>query len=212
MLTSNKNIMASKISTKQLTYWLGKFGDDYIERNSDLAMFRRREQFFKKLLQKYPEIKSVLEVGSNIGGNLMVFNKIDPKLKIVAVEPNKKAAKIARENLSSAKILEKSVFDMDFDDKFDLVFTCGVLIHIADNDLGKALTKIYNASRKYILTIEYYSNKRSAIPYRGLSDALFKRPYDKEYLNLYPKLKVMYKGSLDKSKGFDNCKFWVFKK
>lgn len=203
--------MVSRTLTKQLTYWQGKFGEEYIERNSDMNFFARRKKFFKKILDNY-EINSVLEVGCNIGGNLLVISQINPKVKITAIEPNRKAAALARENLPRATILEKSIFDTSFTDRFDLVFTCGVLIHIANDDLEKALTKIYNASKKYILAIEYYSDKRTLMPYRGLSDALFKRPYDKEYSSLFPGIKIIREGFLNRSQGFDNCKFWVFKK
>ena len=212
MLTLNKNIMASKTSTKQLSYWTGKFGNEYIKRNSDMDFFAKRKKFFKNLLLKYLDVKSILEIGCNIGGNLLVLKEINPDLEIVGIEPNKKAAKIARKNLPTAKILKESVFDIDFNERFDLVFACGVLIHVADGDLENALAKIYNASKKYILAIEYYSDKKSTIPYRGLSDALFRRPYDKEYLSLFPGLKIIREGFLNKSQGFDNCKFWVFKK
>src|SRR3990167_4813247 len=104
MLTLNKNIMASKTSTKQLSYWTGKFGNEYIKRNSDMDFFAKRKNFFKKLLLQYPDIKSILEIGCNIGGNLMVLYELDPSLEIVGIEPNKKAAKIARKYLPTAKI------------------------------------------------------------------------------------------------------------
>lgn len=204
--------MVNKYKTKQLSYWQGKFGDDYIDRNSNLKLFARRQFFFKELLLKLPDIKSVLEIGCNIGGNLMILNKINHRLKIVGIEPNRKAVRIAKKNLPNAKIIEKSVFDINFKDKFDLVFTCGVLIHIADENLRKSLEKIYDASKKYILAIEYYSDNRTAIPYRNLSDALFKRPYDKEYLNIVPTLKCLDKGFLDKTQGFDRCTYFLFEK
>lgn len=203
--------MVSNLKTKQLSYWEGKFGDEYIKRNSDVAFFAKRRKFFEKILNQY-KINSVLEIGCNVGANLKIILEIKPKLKITGIEPNKKAASIAIRNLKGKKILQKSVFDINYLNKFDLVFTAGVLIHIGDDDLQKALKKIYKASKKYILSIEYYSNKRTTIPYRGLGDALFKRPYDKEYLKLFPKLKIKFKGSLNKSDGFDNCKFWLFEK
>lgn len=197
--------------TKQLDYWRGKFGDDYILRNSGMDVFYRRKKFFERIV-KETNPTTILEIGCNIGGNLKIISEIDPEIQLFGIEPNKKALEIARKNSPNAKITEKSVFELSKKSKFDLVFTSGVLIHIADNDLKKALVKIYEASLKYILAIEYYALERITIPYRGLSDALFKRPYDMEYLNLFPNLGVIHQGFLTKSQGFDDCIFWLFEK
>ncbi len=202
--------MVSK--TKQLSYWQGKFGDDYISRNSDWDFFAKRKPFFKKLMKKYSDIQTALEVGCNVGRNLEIIKSVKSDIKLFGLEPNKKAAKIARNNLAGETILEKSIFEIRWKNKFDLVFTAGVLIHIGNDDITCAMSKIYHASKKYILAIEYYWPERKIIPYRGLGDALFKRPYDKEYLDLFPRLKIVSKGSLNMSQGFDNCKFWLFEK
>lgn len=203
--------MDSKSQTKQLSYWQGKFGDDYIERNSDMNFFERRRAFFKGVLVKH-KIGSVLEVGCNIGANLKLINEINPRVKITGLEPNKKAVKIAKQNLHSVRLIEKSIFAVDFKSKFDLVFTAGVLIHIADEDLVKALKKIYKASKKYILIVEYYNRKRETVQYRELDEALFKRPYDLEILNLFPKLKLIENGHLTANQGFDRSQYFLFEK
>lgn len=202
--------MANKI--KQLSYWQGEFGDEYIKRNSDLSFFEKRKVFFEQILNKHPGIKTILEIGSNIGGNLHILYKINPTLTLFAVEPNKKASEKAQELNPYAKIYNQSVYDFHTEQKFDLVFTAGVLIHIADNEIASALEKIYTSSQKYILTIEYFSPQREKIIYRGLDDALFKRPYNSEWINLYPNLKLLGEGDLTIDQGFDNCHWWLFKK
>lgn len=182
-----------KRQTKQLGYWQGKFGNEYVSRNADAALFETRRPFFQWLLATY-SIRSVLEIGCNIGGNLHILQSIDPKISITAVEPNSKAATIVSERLPKIKIFNQSVFDCQWNNRFDLVYTTGVLIHIANQDINEALTKIYTASRKYILTVEYYSPKREKVEYRGLPDALFRRPYDKEWLRLFPNLSLVASG------------------
>ncbi len=198
--------------SKQLSYWQGKFGDEYINRNRDLTLFKKRMGFFKKLLNSYPEIKSILEVGTNIGGNLSVLQQINPTLDLTAIEPNKKAAAMAEDLVPEAHIFNQSIQGFERAEKYDLVYTSGVLIHISDNDLKTVLQKIYDLSRKYILTIEYYSEKKQLIPYRNLTDALFKRPYNREWLVHYPRLKLLTTGFLDTEDGFDNCHWWLFEK
>ena len=197
--------------TKQLSYWEGKFGDDYTQRNSNMKLFAKRRKFFKNILKKL-NVESILEIGCNNAANLVQIKKINSSLKVVGLEPNKKAVAIAKNLIPDAKIIRASVFALSIKNVYDFVFTAGVLIHIADKDLEKALSNIFNASKHYILAVEYYSPKRKTIPYRDLTDALFKRPYAKEYLDLFPTLKIIAKGKLGKGDGFDNCKFWLFEK
>lgn len=198
--------------TPQLDYWRGKFGDDYTRRNADLSLFRKRKKFFKELLAKHEEIKSILEIGCNIGGNLLVLREISDRIKLSGIEPNKTAATMAKKLVPESTILIKSIFELEWNKKFDLVFTSGVLIHIADRDIARAIKKMYKASSNYLLSIEYYSAKRKTVEYRGLKDALFKRPFDKEWLSLYPRLELVSSGFLTPSQGFDNCHWWLFKK
>lgn len=202
--------MVSKI--KQLEYWQGKFGDDYTKRNADLTIFEKRLPFFEEVLQTTKNVNSILEVGCNIGGNLPMLHAINKRLSLTGLEPNVKAAESARQLVPSATIHVGNIFDFNTQETFDLVFTSGVLIHIGDQDIGKAYRKIYSVSRKYILTIEYYAEKRMIIPYRGLTDALFKRPYDQEWLTLFPTLLLLDQGLLGTSQGFDNCHWWLFAK
>ncbi len=198
--------------TKQLSYWQGEFGDEYIKRNSDLSFFDKRREFFAFLFEKKVKIASVLEIGCNIGGNLYILHSLNPKLKIAGIEPNLSASESAKKLLPKASIYNLSVSDMYFKDTYDLVFTSGVLIHISNAEIKKAMEKIYTAARRYILSIEYYSKSRKTIPYRSLTDALFKRPYYKEWISLYPRLKLLGKGILKNDQGFDNCNWWLFEK
>ena len=63
---------------KNLTeIWKGSFGDDYISRNRiGKKNLRDRTNFWAEILCSIPEanLKSILEVGANIGGNLGVAN------------------------------------------------------------------------------------------------------------------------------------------
>ena len=68
------------------------------------------------------------------------------------------------------------------------------------------------SSKKYILSIEYYSDKIQSIPYRGLKDALFKRPFSFTWQKQYPSLSIINQGFLTKDQGFDNCHWWLFQK
>ncbi len=198
--------------TKQLKYWQGEFGNAYVKRNSDLKIFDKRNKFFTSLLKEYSDIKSILEVGCSIGGNLHVLNKINKSLILAGIEPNQTASDTAQKLVPTASIFTTNIYDFERINSYDLVFTSGVLIHIANKNLKKALLKMRAASRRYLLSIEYYSRRREVVPYRNLKDALFKRPYDKEWRGFFSFLKLVKKGFIDKTQGFDNCHWWLFQK
>lgn len=107
---------------------------------------------------------------------------------------------------------------MDFDSSgkhFDLVFSCGVLIHINPDLLTKIYNKLYSISKKYILLSEYYSPTPVTIPYRNHSDKLFKRDFAGEMLNMFPELRlVAYKFIYHRDPIFpkDDCTWFLLEK
>lgn len=75
--------------------------------------------------------------------------------------------------------------------KFDLTFTCGVLIHINPDKLNIVYEKLYNYSNRYILIAEYYSPRPVGISYRGNKDRLFKRDFAGELMDKYENLDLI---------------------
>jgi hypothetical protein len=91
---------------------------------------------------------------------------------------------------------------------YELVFTSGVLIHVAPNDLPAFMKAIVHASADYVLAIEYAADKEEEIPYRGQHRALWKRPYGK----LYEQMGLTLALQGDAGAGFDRCQFWLLRK
>ena len=83
--------------TEQESFWHGKFGDDYVDRNSEAnkALVSGNINLFSKIISACDKIGSVMELGSNIGLNLVAIKYLMPELQdISAVEINEKAASI----------------------------------------------------------------------------------------------------------------------
>ena len=88
--------------------------------------------------------------------------------------------------------MEGSAFDIPFKDNyFDLVFTSGVLIHIAPKNLTKAIKEIIRVSNKYIFGFEYFSEKCEEIEYRGNKNKLWKNNFPKLFLDTKSNLKLI---------------------
>ena len=196
--------------TEQLKIWEAKFGKDYTDRN--VVDPKKRIKTFKNILGGL-DIKTIFEVGCNRGHNLVALSKIG-EYQLIGMEPSEYAIKEGRKLGDFPLIIKGDCFEIPFvDSYFDLVFTCGVLIHVANKDLPKAINEIYRASKKYILAIEYCSKKDGNIFYRGYDDLLWKRNFKKHFLKLKPDLKYLGGGHLeDKRDGFNDCDWLLFQK
>lgn len=204
-------------TTKQLQEWSSQFGYDYMERN-DLADWKIElgVEAFRRMIGGR-ELGSILEVGSNIGLNLVYIDTLfQGKVDLHAVEPNKKAF----ERLQGNKINLAASWNCDGfniplpDASVDLVFTNGVLIHVAPEDLGRIIDEIVRVSRKYVLCSEYFSHEPEEKPYHGQSGLLFKRDFGSFYLDRHPSLKIIDYGFLwqREFEVFDDLNWWLFEK
>jgi len=70
--------------------------------------------------------------------------------------------------LKTAQFVLATAFEIPFPDGFfDVIFTSGVLIHIAPSDLPKALHEIHRCAGGFIWGLEYYSPQPMEVTYRG---------------------------------------------
>lgn len=205
--------------TTQLDFWKSDFGFDYSLRDRNKLsqeniqkLHRDWGKILSRALAPYP--RSVLEVGCNIGRNLMVLQHYMDELH--AVEPNAKACRAVRENkgLGKVDLHESDGFVLPYpDNSIDMVFTSGVLIHVDPGDLEKMIREIYRVSRHYIVCIEYFSHEPREIKYHGEKGLLFKRDFGGLYLDTFPALATLDYGFLwQRFDSSDNSHWWLFKK
>jgi pseudaminic acid biosynthesis-associated methylase len=207
------------MDTRQLQLWRSSFGAEYANRPGNAISaenLRRLVRDWGRMLAHAvtPQPKSVLEVGCNIGRNLMALRGFVEEIH--AVEPNPEAARLARENpaLEGVDVREGDAFKLPFaDQSIDLVFTSGVLIHVAPEDLECAVKEIVRVARHYVLCVEYFSHEPVQVRYQGKDGYLFKRDFGRFYLETFPRLRVLDYGflwqPLDSS---DNSNWWLFAK
>lgn len=194
----------------QLGVWEGEFGRAYTDRN--VIDWRVRLLAFKQMLDGLP-ISRVLEVGCNRGYNLVALAELLGGSDVVGVEPNRYALELARASSVKVGVLHGDAFDLPFKDGyFDLVFTAGVLIHIALTDLPVALSEIYRVTKRYILAIEYFAEEETIIQYRGHDDLLWKRDFLKHYQTQFPDLTLIRSGYWEPEDGFDRAHWWLLEK
>jgi len=193
---------------KQQAQWIGEFGDEYLKRNR--VDWQSRIPFWKAMM-KETGARSVSEFGCNAGWNLSAILRSHPDINVRGHEINSQA-------IFQAKISGLNVFDYTKSNPIihvpagDLVFTSGVLIHIPPAELKEIMQSIIDASFDYVLAIEYESEsgEEEEITYRGNSDMLWRRDYGKLYEDMG--LHLVFKESVSRSDGFDDCTVWLFRK
>ena len=199
---------------EQEKFWSGKFGNDYISRNNSKKLQRNNDQFFKKIFKKKLKINSVLELGSNIGNNLVSLEKIYKKSSFTALELNLKACKILKKKKPKYHVVNSTILDFRTDKKFNLVLCKGVLIHVNPKQLKKVYEKIYEFSNKYILFAEYFSPNPEKIIYRKHKNKLFKRDFAFEFMQKFKNLKLVDYGFVYHKDKYpvDNLNLFLLKK
>lgn len=182
--------MKKEYKTEQEKFWAGDFGKEYIKRNQGEDILASNLSFFGKICSKAQKIDSILELGSNIGMNLKSLKLLFPKAKITGVEINEEAYSQLKE-IEGIDAVHGSIFDFKTEEKYDLTFTRGVLIHINPNELENVYKCLYESSKRYICVAEYFSTTPEALPYRGEDDKLFKRDFAGEIMDQYPDLELV---------------------
>lgn len=186
--------------TRQTDMWSGSFGRQYTVRNmhSLEEMNRKYMNYYGTSRQEMnsdflSRIKPqrILEVGSNIGNQLLLLSKMGYQ-DLWGIEINDFALKKARERLKNANLVKASAFDIPFkDNHFDLVFTSGVLIHISPTEINEVLKEIHRVSNRFIWGFEYYSPRCEQVSYRGNKELLWKTDFPGLYLRNFKDLSLV---------------------
>lgn len=176
--------------TAQEEFWAGEFGDNYIGRNQGREVLTAKIAMFSRIVQRCSKIRSVRELGANIGLNILALKSLLPHAAFQAIEINSKAferlATIPGITASNTTLFEPVEWS-----SVDLAFTAGVLIHLNPDMLPVAYQRLYEASSRYVLTAEYYNPSVVEISYRGHSGRLWKRDFAGEMMDRYPDLKLV---------------------
>ncbi len=208
----------TKSSTPQIDLWRGDFGDVYTGRNRDSAeILCARVALWAEIMShtKIARPASILEVGANIGVNLRALRTLSTA-RFYALEPNDKARDVLVQSkvVAAEDVRAGTAAAIDFPaGTADLVFTSGVLIHIHPDQLKVSMTEIHRCSARWIVSIEYFSDKPEMIPYRGYDDVLFKRDFGGLWLDTFPDLRPAACGfAWKRMTGLDNLTWWLFEK
>ncbi|MFM8939609.1 MAG: pseudaminic acid biosynthesis-associated methylase [Phenylobacterium sp.] len=200
--------------TDQEAFWAGGFGDEYASRNQGETLITSNVVLFGNMLRSAPGVRSVVELGCNIGLNLQALSRINPAIALCGYEINGNAAQKAR-NLGIAEIHHQTIIEaIPAATTYDLAFTKGVLIHIHPDELPRVYDNLFALSRRYILVCEYYNPSPVTVPYRGNADRLFKRDFAGELMDRFGLSLIDYGFTYRRDSYFpqDDCNWFLLGK
>lgn len=176
--------------TEQERFWSGAFGSDYIARNRGEQLIAGKTALWAQVLRRTAGVASAVELGANIGLNLVAIRRLLPACAIAGVEINPDAhAELSRIPGINASLGSLTAFRAS--PPADFAFTCGVLIHLDPASLPAAYDALHASSRRYVAVVEYYNPSPTEIPYRGHTGKLFKRDFAGELMDRHPDLKLV---------------------
>lgn len=193
--------------TEQMEEWAGQFGEEYTDRNAlsldDMeALYvknygQTRTELNERFLKGVDRSVRVLEVGSNIGNQLLCLQRMGFS-NLYGIELQSYAVELSKSRTRRINIIEGSAFDVPYKDAyFELVFTSGVLIHIAPSHIETAMEEIYRCTNRYIWGLEYYADSYTEIPYRGHKNLLWKADFARMYLDKFDDLELVRQERLE---------------
>lgn len=180
----------NSFKTEQEKFWAGKFGDEYIQRNQEAWLLASNTALFSSILKRTRNVQSVIEFGANIGMNIHALKNLLPHAQLSAIEINETAANELKK-IQNLNVYHESILNFSSHNKYDFVFSKGVLIHIEPSMLPQVYKTMYEASCRYICMIEYYNPSPMEIPYRGFSEKMYKRDFAGEIMDTYTDLELV---------------------
>lgn len=188
-------------------WWAGDFGRTYTERNASVD-WKARIPFWRGIIDE-TSATSFLEVGCNSGANLKAIRDVIPEGAMIS------GVDVNRQALDEAKTSGFDVEECEAADigtiwapgSAELVFTAGVLIHVAPAELQAVMRAIVEMSSRWVVAVEYDDQTEVEVEYRGHAGRLWRRPYGKLYEATGLSV-VTYGPAL----GFDSCTAWLLEK
>ena len=149
-----------------------------------------RSELNADFLVGLPHDAAVLEVGCGNGLQLRCLHDMG-FTNLYGVDVN---AELLAECPGYVLATEASADDLPFSDAmFELVFTSGLLMHIAPDSLDKTMREIVRVSNRWVWGFEYYAPKSEEVEWRGHRGILWRDDHSRLYEKLGLRLaKIRY--------------------
>lgn len=142
-----------------MTYYYKQYADFWSTRDELINKYWNdrdlitHSRWLAQKLKKY-EFDSVYEVGLYCGRNLFYIREAFPDVSIGGCDVNKTALEYAKNVLPDATLEHIDALNMNTEEKWDIVFTHGVLMHIPPDGIQIVIDRCLDKANKYIIHME----------------------------------------------------------
>lgn len=107
---------------------------------------------------------SILEIGCNVGSNLIRIKEIFPEIKLAGLDISEICIKIAKGYLGGATLKVGTYFRIPFADKsFDTVLADATLMYANPKEIGRAMEEIDRVARRAVIIVDRFNVSRNGI-------------------------------------------------
>lgn len=184
----------------QETIWDSDFGLEYTRRQTNIPenfgenykeLFGVSRTEMTDSFLSGMNLQTILEVGCNLGLQLNYLAMIGYN-NLYGIDVQRRIIAQSRRGFPNVATIVASGLYIPFrDESFDLVFTSGLLIHIAPENIMQVMKEMVRVSRKYIWGLEYFSDTYDQLEYRGLKNMLWKADFAQMFVDHFPNLKII---------------------
>ena len=175
LLFKSKN---ENVATDREEFWKNISGyHEHLAVGDQKEDVKKRTDWLANTINEFEPV-SVLELGCGSGRNLVYIKQKNPECALYGVEINPEAITAAKSQLGSEfKILSNSIYDLDnIESKsIDVVFTSGVLMHIASDKISYIKANLNRIAKKAIIHYELH----------GPSNEFDFHRYPRDYAEVY---------------------------
>jgi SAM-dependent methyltransferase len=156
--------------------------------------WRAEVTLFEEILDgRRPE--SILEVGCNVGLNLLAIHELLPDAQLAGIEPNENAVRAAP-RMADVRVGVANRLPFP-GGSFDLVFTRAVLMHLSPETYAETFKEMRRVARRWLLLIEPPAEIREGILYAGRDDVAFADDWARICRQAVPDARLLGEGRAD---------------
>lgn len=192
--------MGTEPLNEQQKFWTGDWGFIYTsthgeyknayflwERGTGMKML----DFFKKFWKDLPKDISILEMGCNAGPNGFLLRELGFN-NYNGFDIQHAAIDQANKFHPDGKFTVSTLEEYTTEEKYDMVFTSTVLMHLAPENIDKGIESVYNASKKYIFGREFMGDTDDdGIGHSRQQGMVWARDNKRRFMDKYPNLKLL---------------------
>lgn len=146
-------------------YWKSRgpnYKNELKEKSNSLQLrLEQQEKMIIEIISKFHP-KTILEIGCGSGRFTKIISEMIEFEKYLAIDISQGQIDSAKEFVNNDRVDFKciKIQDLDIQDKFDLVFSSEVLMHINFNDINEVINKMVLLSKKKVITIDWFDSKK----------------------------------------------------